>query len=281
MGIYKALHRTILYLFLIVMAVFMIYPLLWMLASSFKVNNEIFSSTRLLPEAWNGFGAYINGWKGTGQFTYTTFFTNSFLLVIPTVLFTVLSSAVTAYGFARFRFRYKKLLFSLVIASLLLPHEVLIVPQYIMFNNFKWLNTYLPFIIPAALGTYSFFIFMLLQFIRGIPRELDESAYIDGCSSFMIFCRIILPLCKPALFSAAVFQFVWRWNDFFNPLIFITSVSKFTVSLGLRMAIDVGETVYWNQNMALSMLSILPPVIVYIAALKYFVEGIATSGIKG
>lgn len=270
-----------LYIFLIGIAFVMIYPLLWMTASSFKENTEIFTSTKLLPEKWNGFNAYINGWQGSGQFTYTTFFKNSFMLVVPTVVFTVISSAITAFGFARFKFRYKKLLFAMVIASLLLPHEVLIVPQYIMFNNFNWLNTYLPFIVPAALATYSFFIFMMLQFIRGIPREIDEAAYIDGCSSWRIFWQIILPLCKPALYSAAVFQFVWRWNDFFNPLLYITSVSKFPVSLGLRMAIDVGEMVNWNNNMAMAMLSLVPPILVYVFSLRYFVEGISTSGLKG
>lgn len=274
-------QRIFLYLFLICIAFIMVFPLIWMLGSSFKSNTEIFSSSSLLPKTWNGFGAYVEGWKGVGRVTYNTFFSNSFMLVIPTVVLTVISSALTAYAFARFKFKFKKLLFAFVIGSILLPTEVLIVPQYIMFNKFKWLDSYLPFFVPAGLATYSFFVFMLLQFIRGIPREIDEAAYIDGCSPSRIFLRIILPLSKPALFSAAVFQFVWRWNDFFNPLIYITSVSKFPVSLGLRMAVDVGEMVNWNQNMAMGILSLIPPIIVYIFALKYFVEGIATSGLKG
>jgi oligogalacturonide transport system permease protein len=274
-------RRLALYLFLTFMAALMIFPLFWMLASSFKSNTEIFSSTLLLPVEWQGFDSYMNGWKGSGQFTYATFFANSFLLVVPTVFFTVLSSAVAAFGFARFEFRFKKILFTLVIASLLLPHEVLIVPQYIMFNNFNWLNSYMPFYIPAALATYSFFVFMLIQFIRTIPRELDQAACMDGCGSFRILTMIILPLSKPALFSAAVFQFVWRWNDFFNPLLYISSIAKYPVALGLRMAIDVGATVNWNQNMAMSILSLLPPVVVFLFAMKYFVEGISTSGLKG
>jgi oligogalacturonide transport system permease protein len=158
----------------------MIYPLLWLLASCFKPNTEIFISTGLLPIEWNGFQSFLDGWRGTGQYTYGKFFANSFLLVIPTVLFTMMSSVFTAYGFARFHFPYKKLLFSLVIVTLLLPNEMLIVPRYIMFNQFNWINSYKPFYIPAALGTYSFFVFMMLQFIRGIPRALDEAAYIDG-----------------------------------------------------------------------------------------------------
>jgi oligogalacturonide transport system permease protein len=273
--------RTITYLFLLLLVVIMIFPLAWLFLSSLKPNEEIFASLRLLPKDWIGFTAYREGWKGTGQYTYTNFFMNSFKMVFPAVFFTLIASTMTAYGFARFDFRFKKILFSCVIASLLLPHEVLIVPRYIMFNNFGWLNTYLPFTIPALLGTYSFFIFMFIQFIRGIPRGLDEAAYIDGCNSLQIFIRIIIPLSKPALFSATIFQFVWRWNDFFNPLIYITSVSKYPVALGLRMAIDVGETVYWNQNMALSILSLFPPVLIYFLAQKYFVEGISTTGFKG
>jgi oligogalacturonide transport system permease protein len=274
-------RRMALYLFLSFFAVFMVYPLIWMLAASFKSNTEVFSSVRMLPESWNGFDAYVKGWKGFGKFTYATFFANSFLLVFPTVLLTVVSSAATAFAFARFDFRLKKLLFSVVIASLLLPHEVLIVPRYIMFNSFRWLDSYLPFFVPAALATYSFFVFMITQFIRGIPRELDQAAFIDGCGSLRILVLVILPLSKPALLSAAVFQFVWRWNDFFDPLIYISSIAKFPVSLGLRMALDVGETLSWNQNIAMSMLSLLPPIIVYAFAMRHFVEGISTTGLKG
>jgi oligogalacturonide transport system permease protein len=252
-----------------------------MFFSTFKSNAEIFTSMSLLPLEPTGFSAFIEGWKGNGQYSYATFFLNTFLLVIPTVFFTMVSSSLTGYGFGRFFFPFKKVLFSMVIGTLLLPHEVLIVPRYIMFNNFGWLNSYKPFTVPALLGTYSFFIFMMVQFIRGIPKELDEAAYIDGCGTFKIFLLIILPLLKPALFSIVIFQFVWRWNDFFNPLLFIHSVSKYTVSLALRMAIEAGEATSWNRNMALSLICMLPPIIVYFLAQRYFVEGINSSGLKG
>jgi oligogalacturonide transport system permease protein len=277
----RKIKKILLYAFLILLAFVMIYPLIWLLAGSFKPNDEIFSSVRLLPSRWEGFSSFVNGWKGSGQYTYNTFFLNSFTLVVPTVLFTIFSSTITGYGFARFKFPCKKLLFSLVIATLLLPGEILIVSRYIMFNKFSWINTYMPFIVPAFFGTYSFFIFMMLQFIRGIPKTLDEAAYIDGCSSLQIFAKIILPLCKPAIFCIAIFQFVWRWNDFFEPLIYITSVSKYTVALGLRMALDTEQTVQWNKTLAMSMVSLLPPIFVYLVAQKYFVEGITVTGIKG
>lgn len=277
----KSIRRFFLYLFLILLAIIMVYPIVWLFFSSFKENAEIFTSIRLLPSKWNGFTSYINGWKATGQNTYTVFFRNSFLIVIPTVLLTVLTSIITAYGFARFKFRLKKLLFSMMIATLLLPNEVLIVPRYIMFNKFGWINTYKPFYMPAALGTYSFFIFMMFQFIRAIPKTLDEAAYIDGCNSFGIFLKIIMPLSVPSIVSMTLLQFIWRWNDFFDSLIYINSVKKFPVALGLRLALDVGEAVAWNETMAMTMLTMLPPILLFAFCQKYFVEGISTTGLKG
>ena len=277
----KKVRKVLLYLFLIVLAFIMVYPIAWLITSSFKENSEIFTSTRLLPRQWNGFNAFIEGWKGTGQNTFTVFFKNSFLIVIPTVIFTVCTSLLTAYGFARFKFRYKKILFSLMIATLLLPNEVLIVPRYIMFNRFGWINTLKPFYMPAVLGTYSFFIFMMFQFIRSIPKVLDEVAYLDGCNTLDIFFRIIVPLSGPSIVSMTLLQFIWRWNDFFDSLIYINSVKKFPVALGLRLALDVGEAVSWNETMAMTTLSILPPIILYATCQRYFVEGITTTGIKG
>lgn len=280
MRIPKTWKKSFNYVFLAVIGILMIYPLLWMISASFKTNNEIFSSINLLPKEimWNG---YRDGWRGSGQYSFGLYFQNTFLLVVPTVIFTVISSLLVAYGFARFRFRGKKILFGLVIASLMLPNEVVIIPRYMVFNSLGWLNTYLPFIIPAAFATYSFFIFMLVQYIRGIPRELDESARIDGCNSFRILLEIVLPLAKPAIISVMIFQFVWRWNDFLNALIYISSVRKYPVSLALRMSLDVTDTITWNQTMAMSVLSMLPPVLLFFMAQKYFVEGISTTGLKG
>lgn len=268
------------YVFLIALLIIMIYPLVWMFMATFKTNEEIFRSVALFPQSWS-LDAFINGWQGNRQITYSTFFLNSFKLVIPTVLATVVSSSLVAYGFARFRFRLKRVLFSLVIGALLLPHEVLIVPQYLIFRNLGWIDSYWPFIVPAALACYPFFIFMLVQFFRGFPRELEEAAIIDGCGSMGIFLRIIVPLSKPALISVALFQFVWRWNDFLNSLIYINTTSKFTVPLALRMSLDISGMVNWNSLLAMSLLAICPLIIVFIFSQKYFVEGIVTTGIKG
>lgn len=267
------------YALLAALGFLMIYPLLWMLGAAFKTNQEIFGSVSLLPKSpvWD---AYLEGWKGSGQYTFGNFLFNSFALVLPTTIFTAFSAIFVGYGFARFNFPCQKVLFAVMIATLMLPATVIIIPRYIFFRNLGWLDSYLPFIVPALLGSFPFFNFMMVQFLRGIPVELDESARIDGCGSFRTLVLVLLPLCKPAIFSVAVFQFVWVWNDFFNVLIYISSVSKFPLALGLRLSLDISANVNWNQILAMSTLSIIPPVLLFFFAQRYFVEGISTSGIK-
>lgn len=274
------MRRTIAYGFLIALGVLMIYPLVWLFFASFKENSEIFGSLSLLPKTfiWD---SYLKGWQGSGQVGFSTFFLNTFILVVPTVTFTVISSVLVAYGFSRFDFTLKKFLFTLMLSTLMLPSTVLVIPKFILFRNLQWLDTYWPFIVPAIFAANPFFIFMMVQFLRGIPRELDESAYMDGCNSFTILWRVLTPLCKPAIVSVGIFEFIWTWNDFFNPLIYINSVKHFTVSLGLKMSIDTMAEVSWNQVMAMSMAAIVPSVLLFFFAQKYFVEGIATTGLKG
>ncbi|GAA0180271.1 carbohydrate ABC transporter permease [Clostridium sediminicola] len=276
----KSVVKLLVFIFLAVLGIVMIYPLLWLVSSSFKNNQEIFKSLSLIPKKLVT-DSYIEGWKGVGQFGYSTFFMNTFKLVIPLTVATVLSSTVVGYGFARFKFPLKKFFFTVMLAGLMLPNSVVIIPRYLLFSRFGWLDSYLPFIVPALFATNAFFIFMMVQFFRGVPKELDEAAIIDGCNSFQILTKILLPLCKPAIFSAMLFQFIWAWSDFFNPLIYINSVSKYPLSLALRMMLDLGEQAQWNQIMAMSVLSIIPPVILFFSAQKYFVEGISTSGLKG
>lgn len=272
--------KTLSYLFLALLALFMMYPLLWLIASSFKPNQEIFAESRLLPKVWTLQG-YVNGWTSNGQYTYAQFFLNTFAMVVPTVIFTLASSFLTAYGFARFKFFGKKVFFGLMLSTLMLPNNLIVISRYLLFRDFSWLNSYKPIIIPSLFATYSFFIFMMVQFLRGIPRELDEAATIDGCGSFAILIRIILPLSKSVIFSATIFQFVWRWNDFQNVLIYIDSVSRYPLALALRMSLDITESVNWNGILAMSVLSLVPPSLLFFFAQRYFVEGVATSGLKG
>ncbi len=276
----RKLTAALSYAFLIVFGIGMIYPFVWMIFAAFKTNAEIFGSTKLLPSTYS-FESFVKGWRGSGQYNFSRFTLNTLALVLPTVFFTLLSCAVTAFGFARFRFPGKKLLFAVMISTLMLPNAVIVIPRYLLFNKLGWLNSYLPFIVPAAFACYPFFIFMLVQFLRGIPIELDESAHIDGCGSVRLFSTILVPLMKPALFSVGLFQFMWTWNDFYNPLIYINSVRKFPISLGLRVSLDAASVVAWNNVMAMSMVTILPLIILFFFSQKYFVEGIATTGLKG
>ncbi len=269
------------YTILILVGVLMVYPLIWLFLATFKENAEIFGSLSFLPEKFS-FAPYINGWKGSGQFSYTTFYINTLKLVVPTVILTVLSTGIVSYGFARFDFPGKKILFALMISTLMLPDSVVVIPRYVAFNKFGWVDTYMPFWMPALLACYPFFIFMQIQFLRGIPKELDESAYIDGCNPFMTYVKILFPLLKPSIFSVVIFQTLWRWNDYFNNLIYISSVKNYTLSLALKMSIDgQGAATPWNQVLAMSFVSIIPPILLYFFAQKYFVEGITAGGVKG
>ncbi len=277
----KSLRRSLAYIFVIAFGFAMIFPLIWMFFATFKDNKELFGSIKILPNNFS-FSAYKEGWKGSGQFTYLTFFANTFKLVVPTVVFTVLSTGIVAYGFARFNFPLKKLLFGLMISTMMLPDAVIMIPRYVLYNKLGWVDTYFPFWIPGLLACYPFLIFQQIQFLRGLPRELDESAYMDGCNPFMVYVKILMPLLKPCIFSVIIFQTLWRWNDYFNNLIYISSVKKFTLSLALKMSIDSqGATTPWNQIMAMSLLSLVPPILLYFFAQKYFVEGVTAGSIKG
>lgn len=258
----------------------MLFPVIWMFFACFKSNHEIFGSLSLLPENWSP-ESFIKGWKTTGTYTYAKYFINTFALVVPTTLLTLVSCSLVAYGFARFDFPGNQFLFMILITTLMLPNAVIIIPRYALFHKLGWLDTYMTFYAPAATGCYPFFVFMMVQFLRGLPRDLDESAYIDGCGPFQCFIQILLPLLKPALFSAGLFQFLWTWNDFFNTNIYINTVAKFPLSLALRISIDVTSNIQWNQVMAMALVSILPLILLFFAAQKYFVEGIATTGMKG
>lgn len=276
----KTVNTILSYLVIAVIGLVLLYPILWMFFAAFKTNDEIFGSTKLLATHYS-FQNFIDGWRGSGTMTYAVYFWNTFRLVIPVTLLTLVSSTLVAYGFARFNFPFKKALFSLLIATLMLPNAVIIIPRYTLFAKFGWIDTYIPFYALAALACYPFFIFMLVQFLRGIPRDLDESAYIDGCGTFRTLMQIILPLMKPSLFSAALFQFMWTYNDYFNSLIFINSGKKYTVSLALRLSLDSESVINWGKIMATSFIVVLPLILLFFMAQKYFVEGIATSGLKG
>lgn len=266
--------------FIILLGLGMLYPILWLIGASFKPGDMIFSDPGIFPSVFT-LENYVSGWKGIGIVGFGTFFFNSFTICILSALANVMFCSLTAYAFARLRFAGKKLWFVLMMTTLMLPAHVTTIPRYIMFRTFGWINTFLPIIVPKFFATDAFFIFLLVQFIRGLPRDLDESAYIDGCSKFGIYSRIILPLTVPALISTVLFSFLWTWDDFFNQLLYLTSPEKYTVPMGLRLFLDASGISSWGSMFAMSVLSLIPAFILFFSLQKYFVKGIATTGIKG
>jgi oligogalacturonide transport system permease protein len=265
---------------LLCVAVLMLYPLLWLVGASFKSNAQIFSEVGFWPQSFD-FSAYAKGWKTSTEYTFATYFANSFLITVPRIAVTVVSCVLVAYGFARFEFRGKKLLFSIMIGTMMLPLIVLRLPQYLMFKELGWLDTYLPLILPSAFATDTFFVFMLVQFLRGIPRDMEEAAVIDGCNALQLLWHIIVPLLKPAIISVIVFQFIWTMNDFMGPLVYLASVEKYPVSLALKMSIGATEEVEWANVIAISVVALIPSVAVFFLAQRHFIEGASSSGIKG
>ena len=273
----QTLVRTTL---LMAVAVVMLYPLLWLVGASFKSNAQIFSEVGFWPESFD-FGAFAKGWKTSTEYTFATYFLNSFLITVPRIAVTVVSCVLVAYGFARFEFTGKKLLFGVMVGTMMLPLIVLRLPQYLMFKELGWLDSYLPLIVPSAFATDTFFVFMLVQFLRGIPRDMEEAAVIDGCNPLQLLWHIIVPLLKPAIVSVIVFQFIWTMNDFMGPLIYLASVEKYPVSLALKMSIGATEEVEWANVIAISVVALIPSVAVFFMAQRHFIEGASSSGIKG
>lgn len=276
----KKLRKAMLYIFITALAIAIGYPILWLFLSSFKENAEIFTSVKLMPEHFT-FDGYIKGWNSTAAVPFSTFLLNSCKMVFPTVFLTVGSACIVAYGFSRFEFTGKKILFTIMISTMMLPNTVVMIPRYILFNKFGWLNSYIPFYVMAALAVNPFFTYLLIQFFRGIPKELDEAAYIDGAGKWRILTGVIIPLSKAPIVSAALFQTVWTWNDFFNPLLYIDRVKYYPVSLGLRLAIDADSVVNWNSIIAMSCISLVPVVVMFLSMQKYFTQGVASFGLKG
>ncbi|MBV9790809.1 MAG: carbohydrate ABC transporter permease [Chloroflexi bacterium] len=258
----------------------MVYPLIWLIGSSFKPRDEIFRrATAIIPENPT-LANYIDGWAGFGGVTFTTFFMNSFIVSGVGTIAAVASSALVAYAFARLRFTAKNFWFTCMLLTLMLPTQVQIIPQYIVFSKLDWINSFLPLLVPRFFGQ-AFFIFMMIQFIRGIPRELDEAAAIDGASKWGIFWRVILPLLTPALITSAIFSFYWTWDDFFGPLLYLSKPQLYTVSLALKNFADASGGTNWGAIFAMSVLSLVPVFALFIFFQRYIVEGISTSGLKG
>ena len=277
----KSIHGSILYHIIITaLGLLMLYPILWMIASSFKDNTEIFSNAHSLISGKLNIRNYIEGWKGFGGVTFAVYFKNSLIISSISAIGQVFLSGFVGYGFARTKFIGKKILFGVVIVTMLVPRQILMVPQYILFNKLGWINSFKPLILPNFFPL-PFFIFLCVQFIRGLPIELDEAAKIDGCGKYSIYFRIILPNIKPALITCFIFSFYWTWLDFLSPLIYIESNKLYPVSLALKMFSDPSSVTNLGAMFAMSTLSVVPAFIIFLFFQRYLVEGITTTGIKG
>ena len=272
------------YFVLIAVGFIMIYPLLWMIGATFKSNAEIFSGIGFIPNnptlegyklaVTQNYGGDINIWRAM---------LNTYSFVFPKVIFTVISSVIAAYGFSRFKFKGRDILFSIMISTLFLPQVVLNVPQYLMYNTFGWIDSpwYLPLWVPSLFATETYFVYQLVQFMRSIPHDLDEAAAIDGCGPVKTLYKIICPMLSPSLVACGLFQFMWSCNDFMGPLLYVSTPRKYPMSIFVKLSMDADNGFSWNRILALSLISIIPQLIVFFAAQDSFIDGIAAGSVKG
>ena len=272
------------YFVLILVGVIMIYPLVWMVGATFKSNAEIFAGIGFLTAnptlqgyidaVTQNYGGDISIWRA---------FINTYSFVIPKVIFTVISSVIAAYGFSRFKFKGRDMLFGIMISTLFLPQVVLNVPQYLMYNTFGWVNSpfYLPLWVPTLFATETYFVYQLVQFMRSIPHDLDEAAAIDGCGPVKILYKIIAPMLSPSLVACGLFQFMWSCNDYMGPLLYVQTPSKYPMSIFVKLSMDADSGFNWNRILALSLISIIPQLIVFFCAQDAFIDGISAGAVKG
>ena len=272
------------YFVLILVGVIMIYPLVWMVGATFKSNAEIFAGIGFLTAnptlqgyidaVTQNYGGDISIWRA---------FINTYSFVIPKVIFTVISSVIAAYGFSRFKFKGRDMLFGIMISTLFLPQVVLNVPQYLMYISFGWINSpfYLPLWVPTLFATETYFVYQLVQFMRSIPHDLDEAAAIDGCGPVKILYKIIAPMLSPSLVACGLFQFMWSCNDYMGPLLYVQTPSKYPMSIFVKLSMDADSGFNWNRILALSLISIIPQLVVFFCAQDAFIDGISAGAVKG
>jgi multiple sugar transport system permease protein len=277
-GTKRTIITVVKHVVMILLAFVMIYPLLWMVVSSLRPNGEIFSNPSIIPDHfdWNN---YTAGWVALGT-PFGVYLINSIVIVIGAIIGNLVACSLAAYAFARLEFRFKRVAFTIMLLTIMLPFQVTLVPQYVMFSFVHLLNTFWPLILPKILGTDSFFIFLMVQFIRAVPRELDEAARLDGCGHPRIFLRVILPLMTPALATTTIFTFIWMWNEFFAPIVYLTQPKLFTVQVALGQFIDNQTGGNWGQLFAMSIVSLIPVFIAFVVGQRFLIRGIATTGIK-
>ncbi|GAA3284087.1 carbohydrate ABC transporter permease [Paenarthrobacter aurescens] len=277
----KRVKSAIFHIVALALVAMVLYPAIWMISASFKPNSEIGGANNALWSNNFSFDNFVTAMEGIGGVSTLTFFTNSLILAVGAVVGTVLSASISAYAFARINFPGRGLFFGMMIATLLLPFHVVIIPQYIVFQQLGLVDTYVPLLIGKFLAADAFFVFLMVQFMRGLPAELDEAARIDGAGHVRIFGSIMLPLMKPALISTSIFSFIWSWNDFLGPLLYLNTPEKYPLPLALRLFVDQTQSSDYGAMIAMSVLALLPVLVFFLVFQRYIVEGVSTQGLKG
>ena len=277
----KTWHTVIWLIVLLALAAVVLYPLVWLFLSTFKPNAEFGQNQGLIPQNPT-FDNYVKVMEGIAGTPMWKFFLNSLIIAVGSVIGTVVSSALAAYAFARIQFKGLGILFAAMIGTLLLPFHVVIIPQYIIFNNLDMVDTFWPLLLPKFLATEAFFVFLLVQFIRQMPRDMDEAARIDGAGHLRIFWSIILPLIKPALITCSIFAFIWAWNDFLGPLLYLTSPENYPLPIALRLYNDASSGgADYGATVTASFIALVPVLLFFLVFQRFLVDGVATQGLKG
>jgi multiple sugar transport system permease protein len=265
------------HLILILCGLAFLLPFFWMVSTSLKENEQVlaFPPTWIpSPVAWSNYADALD------SVPFLRYATNTTVITVSTIVGALISNTIVAYGFAQLEWKGRDALFIVVLATMMLPYQVTMIPLFIIFSDIGWTNTFLPLIVPEFFGN-AFYIFLLRQFFRGIPRDYSDAARLEGASEFKILYQIIVPLAKPALISVALFQFLFSWNDFLAPLLYLNDQSKYTLSLGLaNMQSSLGLSQF-GQIMAVATMTVLPVIIIFAVAQRFFIQGISMSGIKG
>lgn len=272
----KRLNKFVVYVILILFSLAFIVPFLWLISGSLKSSSELFADPPIwIPEVLN----WSNYKEAFSAFPFFLYLKNTLIIVFFTCIGAVLSNSMIAYGFSRIDWKYRDGIFIIVLATLMLPFQVIMIPLFLLFKEIGWIGTYYPLIVPHFFGN-AFFIFLLRQFFKGIPKELSEAARIDGANEFIVFWKVILPLSKPILATVVIFQFIEAWRDFLGPLIFLSDNSHYTLSLGVQQIMSQNDP-RWGLLMAIGVAMTLPIIIIFFFLQRYFIEGITFTGSKG
>lgn len=273
----RSVNRFFIYAVLFIAAVFCVFPFLWMVSTSFKSMSEAFKMPpSFIPEEFL-FKNYPEGWAYADFTRYTI---NTVIIAVSATIGVVITSSFVAYGFSRFKARFSGLLLTILLGTMMLPSQVTLIPQYLLYNKLGWIDTYFPLIVPSWIGGGAFNIFLFIQFFKSMPKELDEAAIVDGANSFQTYLYVLLPSVKPVILAVGVMSLVYNWNDFFVPLIYLNSMEKFTIAIGLQFFQSVYGSMQVGMMMAVATLTLTPVLLIFFICQRYFVEGIKMSGLK-